>query len=120
MWSFIGWVFLSLVRYMLSLGIVVFIVSPLVKFSLIHLFERLPRSGAGHALRQSMAVPIVGLLSRERRARRGDHKSLFQLFMLELSTTFVISFLMQGLLATVIFTGIFASWAYWLLRNMRS
>jgi hypothetical protein len=115
-WGFLGWVLLSLFWYMLSLGIVTYIVSPLVKFGLIRLFEYLPRYGAAHTLRQAVALPIVAMLSRERHVRRRDrgyYRSLLQLFMFELVGAFVVSVLIQGFLTTIIYTLIFAVLAYW-------
>lgn len=117
MWGFVGWFFLSLFLYMLSLGIAIFIASPLIKFGLIHAFEHLPRTGAWLTLRQSIAFPIIGILSRERRARRGDRASLVQLFIFELAASFIISLLIEGILASMVFTAIFSVATYWVYKT---
>jgi hypothetical protein len=117
MLGFLGWFFLALFLYMLSLGIAIFIVSPVVKFGLIHAFEHLPRTGKWLALRQSIAFPVIEILSRERRARRGDTRSLAQLFIFELAATLVVSLLIQGILASVVFTVIFSGAAWWVYKT---
>jgi len=114
--SFVGWVFFSLLKYLFSLGLVIFAIFPLIRFALIRIFEYLPRYGAPHVLRQFLSVPIVGILSRERHARRGDNKSLLQIFAIQLFCTFVVSLIIQSFLASLVYTLLFAGFAYWLLE----
>jgi hypothetical protein len=102
MWTFFG----SLIISMLGcLGAAMAIVL-LARWAMISAFEALPRSGAGRLARQLVAVPIVGLLSRERRARRGDHGSLFALAGSQFVLAGVISLVVQGFLPAIGFTAI--------------
>jgi hypothetical protein len=112
----VEWLFFSFLRYLLSLGIALFLLLPLVRFTLIQVFERLPRAGPTQALRQLLAFPVIGLLGRERRARRGDYKSLFELFLCQLAGAFLVSLLIQSFIATLIFTLVFMILAYWLIK----
>lgn len=112
----LGWLALSFLLYLLSFAIVIFLLFPLVRICLIKAFERLSPHSSARVVRQFVAVPIVGLLSRERRARRGDNRSLLQLFASQLVCTFIVSLIIQSFLASLLFTVIFGGWAYWALR----
>ncbi len=104
MGNFLEWIIFGFLRYLLSLGIAVFLLFPSIRFVLVQAFERLPRRGIARTLRQLLAFPVIGLLSRERRTLRGDRRSLFQLFLCQLAGAFIISLAIQGILATSVYT----------------
>lgn len=112
---FVTWVVMSFFRYLMSYAAGVFLLIPLTRVTLTWTFEHLPRTGSLKLLRQLTALPIIGLLGQERRARRGAPGSMFELFVSQLIAASFISAAFQGLLVTVTLTAVFAITGYWLL-----
>jgi hypothetical protein len=109
--SVVGWLIFSSLRYLLSLGVVIFLAFPLLKFVLVRIFKSLPREGASRMGRGLLAFPVVAVLGRQRRARRGDRKSAFELLAFQLAGAFFVSLAIQSFLASAVFTVIFAGFA---------
>lgn len=87
-----------------------FIVMPIVKWLLIAVFEALGHEeGALRLLRQWMSFPITSMLSRQRKARRGDGDAAAQLFLIDVGVGALISVEIQGLLTT--FLAVVVLWA---------
>lgn len=91
--------------FFVAIGIAKFIVVPLVKWFLVTVFESLKgASGAGRTVRRLLAVPITGLLSRQRKARGGHRESRLDLFVVDLVFGVAVSGFLQGILLTAVST----------------
>jgi len=103
MWSFIGTIFGVGLMYLVSLTVSTLVVVAM-RWLLVALFEDLDEGFA----RRTIAYPIVALLGRERKARRGDSQSLYELVLSLLAVTALVSLVLQGVLSTLICTAIAA------------
>lgn len=103
MGSFIGTVLGVAFIYLLCLAASTMVLV-FARWLLICLFESL---GQGFS-RKVIAYPVVALLGRERRAIRGDDRSLYQLVLIMLAITAVVSWIFQGFLSAMICTGVAA------------
>ncbi|MFI5607610.1 hypothetical protein [Amycolatopsis sp. NPDC051903] len=106
MLAVVGECLLALWWLLFGLGIAKFLVVPLLKWLLVGAFDSLKgASGAGRTVRRLLAVPITGLLSRQRKARRGDFDSKVDLFLVDVVVGFVVSGFLQGFAVTLVTLG---------------
>ncbi|WP_326567256.1 hypothetical protein VSH64_36250 [Amycolatopsis rhabdoformis] len=74
----------------------------MIRWALISVFESLKgASGAGRTVRRLLAVPITGLLSRQRKARGGHRESRIDLFVIDVAAGVAVSGVLQGFLVTL-------------------
>lgn len=113
--DFIGSCLLALFLLLLCVGVAKFIVMASAKWALMSAFTSLVgEEGALRAVRQIISYPVVGLLSLQRRARRGDSDSRFGLFLIDVCVGFVLSVIVRGFLTTFITVLVIGnSGSYW-------
>jgi len=101
--DFVGTALLAVVVLLLCMGAAKFLVTPGLKWALTAAFTSLAgQSGTLRTLRRVISYPVVGLLSLQRRARRGDQDSRLRLALIDIAIGGVISGIAQGFLTTLI------------------
>jgi hypothetical protein len=99
--GFIGSCLLAVFLLLLCVGVAKFIVVPSAKWALTTAFTSLAHEdGALRGVRQIISYPVVGLLSLQRRARRGDTDSAIGLFVIDICVGFLLSIFVQGFATT--------------------
>jgi len=116
-WSFLGACLLAFMWLLFSFGIAKFVLLPLVRWLLLSAFSALAgASGYQKTIRQGLGFPVAALLSRQRKARRGDPDSKFDIFVVEVLLSIVVSSVVQGLgttILTVFVVGVLAAIGLW-------
>lgn len=100
MGHFIYVLFLAVLVYLLLFGVASLAIAGL-RWALLLVFSGLPANGAARTTRQFIAFPMVALLSRERKARAGDCRSIRQLYYLQIVIAGALSWLVQGALVAI-------------------
>jgi hypothetical protein len=99
--AFIGSCLLAVFLLLLCVGCAKFVVVPFGRWALMSTFASLAgETGALRTVRQILGYPIVGLLSLQRQARRGDADSVFMLFLVDVCVGVVLSIVVQGFVTT--------------------